>query len=153
VNERQDGGAFPDHSDQVSPEVHDLIGRMHWQRARSVEHVAPHAYNVKGWNKDRVTTADFWRVVVAVKAIGRLEEWTPPAGFYDSGNRRPMWNRYLYIGEFAYWFTRPENGPAMRNRENVSVQRDRPTRRAVGQDDLEPAPLEAHLGQLALFEM
>ena len=37
-----------------------------------------------------------------------------------------MRNRYLYVGEFAYWFTWPRGRVPMLNREHVSVQeRDR----------------------------
>ena len=43
-----------------------------------------------GWNTDDVTDAEFWFVVEVIRATGRLEEWTPPVGFHDSGNRRPM---------------------------------------------------------------
>jgi hypothetical protein len=123
---------FPDHGDQVSPELLDILERMHWRSARTVEAVAPHQYNVKGWDRDDVTEAEFWSVVDIVRAVGRVEEWTPPAGFYDSGNRRPMLNTYLYLGDHAYWFTQPRDRPAMLNRESVSVQLRSPTRRPPG---------------------
>jgi hypothetical protein len=120
---------IPDHAGLVPDEVHDLIRRAHWQSAKSVEDVAPHQYVVIGWNKDDLTDEEFWFFVRTIKEQGRLEEWTPPEGFYDSGNRRPMRNRYLYIGEHAYWFTRPR--VPMLNREHVSVQQATPTRRMV----------------------
>ena len=146
-----DEGSFPDHGDQVSPEVLEIIERMHWQNARTVEAVAPHAYNVRGWDKDSVSEADFWRVVVAVKAVGRLEEWTSPEGFFDAGVRR-LRNRYLYVGDYAYWFTWPDKGVPMLNRELVAQQFVTPTRRVV--DGLEePASLELHNArQLTLWE-
>ena len=40
-----------------------------------------------------------------------------------------MRNRYLYIGEYAYWFTGPR--VPMLNREHVSVQQAMPSRRVV----------------------
>ncbi len=40
-----------------------------------------------------------------------------------------MRNRYLYVREYAYWFTRPR--VAMLNREHVSVQQATQTRRVV----------------------
>jgi hypothetical protein len=120
---------IPDHAGLVPDEVHDLIRRAHWQSAKSVEDVAPHQYVVIGWNKDDLTDDEFWFFVRTTKELGRLEEWTPPEGFYDSGNRRPMRNRYLYVGEYAYWFTRPR--VPMLNREHVSVQQATQSRRVV----------------------
>ena len=120
---------WPDHSGAVPDAVHAILARMHWQDARSVQHVAPHQYVVAGWAKDDVTEAEFWSVVNIVRAVGRVEEWTPPAGFYDSGNRRPTLNTYLYVGGYAYWFTSPSAAVPMLNREHVSVQLRRPTRR------------------------
>jgi hypothetical protein len=125
--------AVPDHSAGVTDEIRAIIRRAHWQEAKTVEAVAPHQYVVRGWDKDDVTEAGFDLVAAAIKAHGRLEEWTPPAGFYDSGNRRPMQNRYLYIGDgYAYWFTRPRGRVSMLNRERTSVQLANPTRRVVG---------------------
>jgi hypothetical protein len=120
---------IPDHTDLVPDEIHNLIGRAHWQLAKSVEDVAPHQYVVIGWNKDDLTGEEFWFFVRTIKDLGRLEEWTPPEGFYDSGTKRPMRNRYLYVGEHAYWFTCP--GVPMLNREHVSVQQATPMRRVV----------------------
>jgi hypothetical protein len=40
-----------------------------------------------------------------------------------------MQNHYLYIREYAYWFTRPR--VPMLNREHVSVQQATATRRVV----------------------
>lgn len=84
---------------------------------------------VIGWNKDDLTYDKFWFFVRTIKELGRLEEWTPPEGFYDSGNRRPMRNRYLYVGGHAYWFTRPR--VPMLNREHESVQQPTHSRRVV----------------------
>jgi hypothetical protein len=81
---------IPDHAGLVPDEIHDLIRRAHWQSAKSVEDVAPHQYVVIGWNKDDLTDEEFWFFVRTIKDLGRLEEWTPPEGFYDSGNRRPI---------------------------------------------------------------
>ena len=128
----KDEGSFPDHSNRVPADVRAVIERMHWQDARSVQHVAPHQYVVAGWAKDDVTEAEFWSVVNIVRAVGRVEEWTPPAGFYDSGNRRPMLNTYLYVGDYAYWFTQPRQSVPMLNRELTSQQLKTPTRRLPG---------------------
>jgi len=116
-------GLLPGH------EIHDLIRRAHWQSAKFTEDVAPHQYVVLGWNKDDLTEEEFWCFVRTLKDLGQVEEWTPPEGFYDTGRRHPMRNRYLYIGEHAYWFTRPR--VPMLNREHVSVQHATPTRRVV----------------------
>jgi hypothetical protein len=123
--------SIPDHSAVLDERILDIIRRAFWQSAKSVEAVAPHAYVVKGWDKDDVTEEEFWLVVKAIKTYGRREEWTPPAGFYDSGNRRPMRNSYLYVGEYAYWFTFPRGRVAMLNREHISVQQQMNTRRVV----------------------
>jgi hypothetical protein len=123
---------LPDHEALLSAEILDIIRcRAHWQNARSVEAVAPHQYVVKGWDKDDVTEAEFWMVADAIRAHGRKEEWVPPEGFYDSGNRSPMTNGYLYVDEYAIWFTWPRGRVPMLNRENVSVQVANPTRRVV----------------------
>jgi hypothetical protein len=123
----------PDHSALLSEQVLDIIRRAHWQSARSVAHVpgGKHAYVVMGWNKDDVTEGEFFLAVSAIRTYGRREVWTPPVGFYDSGNRRPMTNTYLYLGEFAYWYTKPSEGPHMLNRESVAVQLATPTRRVL----------------------
>ena len=89
--------------------------------------------------------------MTAVKAIGRLEEWTSPEGFYDSGRRR-FRNRYLYIGEWAYWFTWPDKGVPMLNRELVAQQFVTPTRRVVDPFDEVPHHPEAQSRQLSLWE-
>ena len=124
-------GDFPNHGDRVPDEIHDLIRRADWQAAKSVEDVAPHQYVVIGWNKDDLSDEEFWLFVQTIKDLGRVEEWTPPEGFYDSGNRRPMRNRYLYVGEYAYWYTHPRRAVPMLNREHVSVQQATPSRRLV----------------------
>lgn len=115
-----------------------MTRRWYWQSAKSVEAVAPHQYVVAGWKKDDVTEAEFWSVVNVVRAIGRVEEWTPPVGFYDSGSRRPTLNTYAYIDGYAIWFTQPRGRAAMLNRESTDVQRATPTRRLPGS---EPAPV------------
>ena len=102
----------PSHSpitDLAEPVVHDPIARMHWQRAKSVEKVAPHQYNVLGWSKDDVSNAGCWQVVDTIREHGCVEEWTPPEGVYSAGNRRPMTNRYPYLGDHAYWYSKPRN--------------------------------------------
>jgi hypothetical protein len=127
----QRGLDIPDHAGLVPDEIHDLIRRAHWQTAKSLEHLPAgrHQYNVIGWKKDDLTDEEFWFFVRTIKDLGRWEEWTPPEGFYDSGNRRPIRNHYLYVCDYAYWFTRPR--VPMLNREHVSVQRATPTRRVV----------------------
>jgi hypothetical protein len=134
---------FPDHGpllrEAYGSAVHDLIARAHWQTAKSVEHVegGQHQYNVKGWDKDDLTEDEFWLLVNVIKAHGRQEVWTAPAGFYDSGKRPSFKNTYLYPGDgFAYWFTWPRNAVPMLNREHVSVQEKAPTRRPFGPDQL-----------------
>ena len=37
-----------------------------------------------------------------------------------------MTNRYLYIGDYAYWFTWPRKSVPMLNREHVAVQEKTP---------------------------
>jgi hypothetical protein len=116
----------------VSNEVLGIIGRAHWQSARTVEAIAPHQYVVIGWDRDDVTEAEFWKVVKTIESLGREEVWTAPEGFYDSGRRHSIKNRYLYPGDgFAYWFTHPRKSVPMLNREHVSVQQQAPTRRVV----------------------
>ena len=121
----------------LSDAVLAIIGRAHWQSAKSVEEVAPHAYVVKGWDKDSVTPEEFELIVLVIKTFGRHEEWDAPAGFYDSGKRPRYKNRYLYLitddGHFAYWFTWPRGCPPMLNREHTSIQEEAPTRRALNQ--------------------
>jgi hypothetical protein len=123
------GDDIPDHAGLVPDEIHDLIRRAHWQSAKSTEDVAPHQYVVIGWNKDDLTDEEFWFFVRTIKDLGRLEEWTPPDEWVRRWGGRPMRNRYLYIREHAYWFTRPR--VPMLNREHVSVQHATPTRRVV----------------------
>ena len=125
------GYDFPDHGGLVPDAIHDLIRRAHWQPAKSVEDVAPHQYVVIGWKKDGLTDEEFWLFVATIRDLGRLEEWTPPEGFYDLGNRRPMRNRYLYVGEHVYWYTHPRRAVPMLNREHVSVQQATQSRRVV----------------------
>jgi hypothetical protein len=52
-----DSHPFPDDSDQIPAEIRQITERMHWQNARSVDAVAPHAYNVCGWDRDDATEA------------------------------------------------------------------------------------------------
>jgi hypothetical protein len=125
---------FPDHTDRVPPDVLELIERMHWQNARSVERVARHSYRVAGWDRDDVTETEFWRVVDVVRAVGRIEVWTAPAGFYDSGRRPQLTNRYMYVPPFAYWYTTARSATHMLNREHVDVQLRSPTRSLPGAD-------------------
>jgi hypothetical protein len=110
----------------VPAEILELIERAHWQSARTVEHVAPHQYNVLGWDKDDLTDEEFWKLAKVIKQMGRVEVWTAPEGFYDSGKRPKYRNNYLYVGEYAYWFTYPRSSKPMLNREHVSVQNDSP---------------------------
>lgn len=42
-----------------------------------------------------------------------------------------MTNRYLYMGDYAYWFTWPHKSDPMLNREHVAVQEQTRTRRPV----------------------
>jgi hypothetical protein len=112
-------------------EVEDFIARAHWQSAKSTEDVAPHQYVVLGWDRDDITDAEFWSFASLIKAEGRLEEWTPPPEWVRRWGGKPMTNRYLYIGDFAYWFTWPKRSVPMLNREHVSVQESTPTRMPV----------------------
>lgn len=120
---------MPDHAGLVPDVIHELIRRAHWQSAKSTEDIAPHQYVVIGSNKDDLTDEEFWFFVRTITDLGRLEEWTPPDEWVRRWGGRPMRNRYLYVGEHAYWFTRPR--VAMLNREHVSVQEATPTRRVV----------------------
>jgi hypothetical protein len=113
-------------------EIEAIIARAHWQSARSTEDVAPHQYVVKGWDKDELTEDEFWRLANWIRTEGRLEEWTPPAEWVRRWGGRPMTNRYVHIGNYAYWFTWPKGRAPMLNREHVSVQQAKPTRRPVG---------------------
>lgn len=122
------------HDDLLSPELHDIIARAHWQTAKSVEHVegGQHAYNVIGTSKDDLTNEEFWLVAKAIRLLGRDEVWTPPEGFFDDpSKRRPMKNTYLYVGDYAYWFTKGYRSKPMLNREHISVQAKTPTRQVV----------------------
>lgn len=115
-------------------ELMALIEKAHWQSAKSVEHVpgGQHQYCVLGWSKDQLTEPEFWAMWETIRAKGRREIWVPPPGFYDSGNRRPMENTYLYLPDgFSYWTTWPRKSVPMLNREHVSVQETTPTRRPV----------------------
>jgi hypothetical protein len=130
---------LPDHrpSDEDQAILHNLIERAHWQTAKSVEHIAAgrHAYVVIGWDKDDLTEDEFWWFATTIKTYGREEEWEAASGFYDSGKRPKMRNRYLYVesdeGVFAYWFTWPQGRVPMLNREHISVQQETPTRRVL----------------------
>jgi hypothetical protein len=130
-----------DPKEMTPDEVENLIRRAHWQSAKSTEDVAPHQYLVIGWDRDDVTDAEFWRFRDHVKANGRLEEWAPPAEWVRRWGGRPMRNTYLYVGEYAYWFTWPKGRVPMLNREHVSVQERTPTRRAI-----EPSPEQEAAG-------
>ena len=112
-------------------EVEDFIARAHWQSAKSTEDVAPHQYVVLGWDRGDITDAEVWSFASLIKAEGRLEEWTPPPEWVRRWGGKPMTNRYLYIGDFAYWFTWPKRSVPMLNREHVSVQESTPTRMPV----------------------
>ncbi len=71
-----------------------------------------------------------------------------------------MKNRYLYVeleGEtYALWYTHPKRSVPMLNREQVSIQRDTPTRRVVGEneplDDERKPALNSHGGSGATSE-
>ena len=121
---------FPDHTSKVPAEILAVVDRMHWQSARSVEHVAGgrHQYNVCGWAKDDVTEREFWQVADIVRAISRVETWTAPAGFYNSGRRPRLTNTYAYINGFAYWYTTARSTTHMLDREAVEQQLVTPTR-------------------------
>jgi hypothetical protein len=146
---QQEGGGMniPDHSHLLTDEIIDIIERAHWQTAKSVEHVegGQHQYVVIGWDRDDLSRDEFWLLANTIRTHGRLEEWTPPEGFYDSGNRRPVRNRYLYVGEYAMWFTHPRRSIPMLNREHVAVQAKTPTRRVVGTQDQQPKRLPDQL--------
>ncbi len=114
-------------------EVEAFIERAAWQSARSTEDVAPHQYIVKGWDRDDISEQEFWAFAELIKATGREEVWTPPGEWVRRWGGRPMKNRYLYVGEYAYWFTWPRDSVPMLNREHVSVQEKTPTRRRVGE--------------------
>ena len=115
----------------LTPEA--FIERAAWRSARSTEDVAPHQYIVKGWDRDDISEQEFWAFAELIKATGREEVWTPPDEWVRRWGGRPMKNRYLYVGEFAYWFTWPRDSVPMLNREHVSVQEKTPTRRRVGE--------------------
>jgi hypothetical protein len=125
----------PDHSHLLSPEVLAIIERAAWHSAKSTEDVAPHQYVVQGWNRDDVTVDEFELLANAVKTYGRIEEWTPPAEWVQRWGGRPMTNSYLYVGDYAYWFTWPRDRVPMLNREHVSVQLATPTRRVVDEPE------------------
>lgn len=114
-----------------------IIARAAWTSAKTTQDIAPHEYVVNGWDRDDLPDQEFWQLVELIKATGREEVWTPPAEWVRRWGGRPMTNRYLYLGEHAYWFTWPRNGAAMLNREHVSVQQKTPTRRPL--DAFDPA--------------
>ena len=113
-------------------EAEDVIERAAWTSAKSTEDFAPHQYVVRGWDRDDLIEEEFWRVVALIKTQGRLEEWTPPQEWVRRWGGRRMTNRYLYMGDYAYWFTWPRGSVPMLNREHVSVQERDRTRRPVG---------------------
>jgi hypothetical protein len=117
-------------------EAEDFISRTTWKSAQSTQDVAPHQYVVGGRSHDAVNEEEFWRMIALIKAEGRRELWTPPEEWVRRWGGKPMKNRYLYIGEFAYWFTWPR--VPMVNREHVSVQRQNPTRTVLGEDGSPP---------------
>lgn len=108
-----------------------FIERAAWTAAKSTEDVAPHQYIVYGWNRDDISELEFWRFARLVKSEGREEYWTPPEEWVKRWGGHRMRNRYLYVGEFAYWFTWPRGRVPMLNREHVSVQETTPTREVV----------------------
>jgi hypothetical protein len=61
-------------------------------------------------------------MVELIKTEGRRELWTPPKEWVDRWGGKPMKNRYLYVGGYAYWFTCPYGAVPMLNREHISVQ-------------------------------
>jgi hypothetical protein len=105
-------------------EAEDFISRAAWTSAKSTEDVAPHQYVVqkRGQRRDDFTEEEFWRMVELIKTEGRRELWTPPKGWVDRWGGKAMKNRYLYMGEYAYWFTCPYGAVPMLNREHSSVQ-------------------------------
>ena len=90
-------------------EAEDFISRAAWTSAKSTEDVAPHQYVVqkRGQRRDDFTEEEFWRIVELIKTEGRRELWTPPEEWVRRWGGKPMKNRYLYVGEYAYWFTCP----------------------------------------------
>ena len=116
-------------------EALSFIERAAWTSAKTTEDVAPHQYVVKGWDRDDITEEEFWAFADLVKTRGQAEIWTPPAEWVRRWGGRPMTNRYLYLGEYAYWFTWPRSSVPMLNREHVSVQTVTPTRKAAGGSD------------------
>jgi hypothetical protein len=116
-------------------EAEDFISRTAWRSAQSTEDVAPHQYVVqkRGQRRDDFTEEEFWRMVELIKTEGRRELWTPPEEWVRRWGGKPMKNQYLYIGEYAYWFTCPRGAVPMLNREHVSVQEQNPTRTPLGE--------------------
>ena len=116
-------------------EAEDFIRGATWKSAQSTEDVAPHQYVVqkRGQRRDDFTEEEFWRMVELIKTEGRLELWTPPEEWVQRWGGKPMKNQYLYIGEFAYWFTCPYGAVPMLNREHVAVQEQNPTRTVLGE--------------------
>jgi hypothetical protein len=113
----------------------DFISRTAWRSAQSTEDVAPHQYVVqkRGQRRDDFTEEEFWRLVELIKTEGRRELWTPPEEWARRWGGKPMKNQYLYIGEYAYWFTCPYGAVPMLNREHLSVQEQNPTRTVLGE--------------------
>lgn len=121
---------------RISPstpqKAESLIKRAAWQSAKSTEDIAPHEYIVRGWDRDEISDQEFWAFVELIRTEGREEIWTPPAEWVRRWGGRPMRNHYLYVGDYAYWFTWPRDSVPMLNREHVSVQERTPTRRQSG---------------------
>ena len=129
-----DDGSFPDHGDQVSPELLDVIARMRWQSARSVEIAcctAPVRRGRLGQGR-----RDRGRVLVGGEHRSSRRPRGGVAGtrgFYATPQRRPTYrNTYLYLGGYAHWFTSPARRRAELNRELTSQQLKTPTRRLPG---------------------
>lgn len=109
-------------------EARAFIEAVPWKSAKSTEDVAPHQYaTIRAVGDDE----RFWAFVGLIKTRGRKEQWTPPAEWVRRWGGKPMTNRYLYVGEFAYFFTWPRNSIPMINREATSVQEATPTRRPL----------------------
>ena len=132
-------------------EAEDLINRAEWRSAKaalrsgkSIDDVAPHQYVVqkRGQRRDDFAEEEFWQMVELIKAEGRLERWTPPEGWEG----RPQRNRYLYLGEYAYWFTMPYGAVPMLNREHVSVQ-ERDGTRTVLDEGRPPTEVEDEMSE------
>jgi hypothetical protein len=133
-------------------EAEDFIGRAEWRPAKSrlrsgksIEDVAPHEYVVqkRGQGRDDFTEDEFWRFNARINAEGRWELWTPPSGWEG----KPQKNRYLYVGEYAYWFTMPYGAVPMLNREHLSVQERDHTRTVLDEGGRPDHPSKGKAGR------